>query len=55
MKPKAIIEEVSASGKFKLQKLFRCMIYVAPVLLLAILAFAIFEAFGITFGGFLKF
>ena len=26
-----------------------------PVLLLIILVFAIFEAFGITFGGFLKF
>ena len=55
MKPKAIVEEVSASGKFKLKKLFCGMIYVAPVLLLVILAFAIFEAFGITFGGFLKF
>ena len=41
--------------KFKLEKLFRGMIYVAPFLLLAILVFAIFEAFGITFGGLLKF
>jgi len=55
MKPKAVVEEISASGKFKQEKLFRVMIYVAPVLLLAILAFAVFEAFGITFGGFLKF
>jgi hypothetical protein len=43
------------SGKFKLAGLFKVMIYVAPVLLLTILAFAIFEAFDITFGGFLKF
>ena len=55
MKPKAIIEEVSVTGKFKFRKLFRGMIYVAPVFLLVILVFAIFEAFGITFGGFLKF
>ena len=55
MKPKAVVEEIALSGKFKLEKLFRVMIYVAPVLLLIILAFAIFEAFGITFGGFLKF
>ena len=55
MKPKAVVEEISASGKFKQEKLFRVMIYVAPFLLLAILAFAVFEAFGITFGGFLKF
>ena len=55
MKPKAIVEEVSLSGKFKFEKLFRGMIYVAPVLLLVILVFAIFEAFGITFGGLLKF
>ena len=55
MKPKAIAEEVAVSGKFKLEKLFRGMIYVAPFLLLAILVFAIFEAFGITFGGLLKF
>ena len=55
MKPKAVVEEISASGKFKQEKLFRVMIYVAPFLLLVILAFAVFEAFGITFGGFLKF
>jgi len=55
IKPKAIIEEVEISGKFKLQKLFKPMIYVAPVLLVVILVFAVFEAFGITFGGFLKF
>jgi len=55
IRPKDVINEVSLSGKFRLQKLFKVMIYVAPVLLLVILAFAIFEAFGITFGGFLKF
>ncbi len=55
MKPKAIIDEVSLTGEFKLARLFKGMIYVAPLLLLVILVFAIFEAFGITFGGFLKF
>ena len=55
LKPKTIIDEVEVSEKFKFKKLFTVMIYVAPVLLLVILAFAIFEAFGITFGGFLKF
>lgn len=55
IKPKSIADEVEVSGKFKLRKLFNVMIYVAPVLLLVILAFAIFEAFGITFGGLLKF
>ena len=55
IRPKDVIDEVSLSGRFRLQKLFKVMIYVAPVLLLVILAFAIFEAFGITFGGFLKF
>ena len=55
MKPKSIIDEVTVTGKFKLQWLFKSMIYVAPLLLLVILAFAIFEAFGITFGGFLHF
>jgi NSS family neurotransmitter:Na+ symporter len=55
MKPKALVDEIASTGKFKLEKLFRVMIYVAPILLFVILAFAIFEAFGITFGGFLKF
>ena len=55
LKPRAIIEEVSVSGRFKLAWLFKGMIYVAPFLLLVILVFAIFEAFDITFGGFLKF
>ena len=55
LRPKDVIDEVSVSGKFKLAGLFKVMIYVAPILLLTILAFAIFEAFDITFGGFLKF
>ena len=55
LKPKAIVEEVEVTGRFKFRKLFTVMIYAAPVLLLVILAFAIFEAFGITFGGLLKF
>ena len=55
MKPKSVIDEVSLTGEFKLARLFKGMIYVAPLLLLVILVFAIFEAFGITFGGFLKF
>ena len=55
IKPKALIDEVSLTGKFKLEKLFKVMIHIAPFLLLVILVFAIFEAFGITFGGFLKF
>ena len=55
MRPKDVIDEVALTGKFKLARLFKVMIYIAPVLLLVILAFAIFEAFGITFGGLLKF
>ena len=55
IKPRAIIDEVSLTGEFKFAKLFKFMIHIAPLLLLIILAFAIFEAFGITFGGFLKF
>ena len=55
MRPKDVIDEVALTGKFKLERLFKIMIYIAPVLLLVILAFAIFEAFGITFGGLLKF
>ena len=55
IKPKTVIDEVAVTGRFKLAGLFKVMIYIAPVLLLMILAFAIFEAFGITFGGWLKF
>jgi len=55
MKPKSIIDEVASTGSFKLAGLFKVMIYAAPFLLLVILAFSIFEAFGITFGGILQF
>ena len=55
MKPKGIIDEASLTGEFKLAWLFKAMIYVAPILLLMILSFSIFEAFDITFGGFLEF
>lgn len=55
IKPQAIVDEVSLTGRFKFEKIFKVMIYAAPVLLLVILAFSIFEAFGITFGGILKF
>ena len=55
IKPKTVIDEVAVTGRFKMAWLFKVMIYIAPVLLLMILAFAIFEAFGITFGGLLKF
>ncbi len=55
IKPKSIVEEVELTGKFKLRKLITPMIYVAPVLLLVILVFSVFEAFEITFGGYLKF
>ena len=47
IKPKAIVEEVELSGKFKLKGLFKGMIYVAPLLLAVILVFAILEGFGI--------
>ena len=47
IKPSAIVEEVELSGKFKLKKLFRVMIYIAPVLLAIILVFAILEGVGV--------
>ena len=55
IKPKSIIEEVEVTGKFKSRKLFTVMIYAAPVLLLVILVFSVFEAFNINFNGYLKF
>ena len=55
IKPKSIIEEVEVTGKFKFRKLFTVMIYAAPVLLLVILVFSVFEAFNINFNGYLKF
>jgi len=48
IKPKAIIEEVELSGKFKWRKLFSIVIcYIAPVCILAILISAVLSAFGI--------
>ena len=47
LKPTAIVEEVELSGKFKLKKLFKVMIYIAPVLLAIILVFAILEGVGV--------
>ena len=48
LKPKAVIDEVELSGKFKFKKLFVVMIkYVAPVCLLIILVSAILDATGI--------
>ena len=46
MKPKVIIEEISASGKFRFRTMFSVIIkYVAPVCLLMILVFAVLETF----------
>ena len=48
LKPKALIEEVEISGKFKMKALFSVMIrYVAPVCILAILISSVLSAFGI--------
>lgn len=48
IKPQTVIEEISASGKFRQKSLFTVMIrYVAPVCLLAILVFAILEQVGV--------
>ncbi len=47
IKPKAIIEEVELTGKFKWKKLFTIVIkYVAPVCIICILVFSVLEAFG---------
>ena len=48
LKPKAIIEEVEASGnKFKLKTLFTIVIkYVAPILIIIILVASLLQAFG---------
>ena len=46
IKPKVIIEEISASGKFRFRTMFSVIIkYVAPVCLLMILVFAVLETF----------
>lgn len=47
IKPKALIEEVEISGKFKAKTLFTVIIkYVAPICILAILGFAVAEGMG---------
>lgn len=48
LKPKALVEEVEMSGKFKQKKLFSVMIrYIAPVCILLILISSVLNAFGI--------
>ncbi len=48
LKPRALVEEVELTGRFKKKKLFCVMIrYVAPVFLLMILASAVLSAFGV--------
>ena len=48
LKPKAVIEEVELSGKFKWRGLFSTVIkYVAPVFIVAILVSSVLDAFGI--------
>lgn len=48
LKPKAVIDEVELSGKFKWKKLFSVVIrYVAPVCIMAILVSSVLDVFGI--------
>ena len=48
IKPKAIIEEVELNGNFTAKKLFTIVIkYVAPVCIVAILAFSVCEGLGV--------
>lgn len=48
IKPKAVIEEVESSAKFKQKKLFEIIIkYVAPVCIILILVTSVLEAFGV--------
>jgi len=48
IKPKAIIEEVELTGKFKAKTLFTVVIkYIAPVCILLILGFSVLEGMGI--------
>ena len=48
VKPKTVIEEVELNGKFSGKKLFEVVIkYVAPVCIVAILAFSVCEGLGI--------
>ncbi len=51
IKPKALIEEIELGGSFKWKTLFTVVIkYIAPVCIVLILIFSVFDAFGI--GGF---
>ena len=48
LKPKAVIEEIEISGRFKWRGLFSVVIkYVAPVFIVAILVSSVLDAFGI--------
>ena len=48
LKPKTVIDEISASGKFTMKNMFNIMIkYVAPICLVVILVFAILEGVGV--------
>jgi NSS family neurotransmitter:Na+ symporter len=48
IKPKAIIDEVELSGKFREKKIFSVMIrYIAPVCIVLILVSSILDVFGI--------
>ncbi len=47
IKPKTIIDEVKVSGKFRLEWLFKVMIYVAPAFLVMILVFSVLEGVGV--------
>ncbi len=47
IKPKAIIEEIELSGKFRAKTLFTIVIkYIAPICILAVLGFAVAEGMG---------
>lgn len=48
IKPKFIIEEAEASGKFKAKKLFTVVVkYIAPICIVLILVSSVLEAFGV--------
>ena len=48
IKPKAIIDEVSLSGKFKEEKLFSIVIrFIAPICIIAILVSSVLNVFGV--------
>ena len=48
LKPKAVIDEISLSGKFRQKSMFSVMIkYIAPIFLIVILVFAVLEGVGV--------